>query len=109
MNRIPVFIYKSGGSLGQVGDGYYDFTACFVKKGVHVSFSLYCHSENEYVEKVGRASACNGNCEHYPGHIEDWAKKRSDSEYSVGIIIEEANKFLAKKKVKNEKISPKTR
>lgn len=101
MSRIPVFVYERGDSIGQVGNGNYGLMACFVKKGVHVPFSIYCHSENEYINSVGKATACNGDCDSYTGHMKDWSKERCDSSYTVKEIIEKANKFKARKKTKN--------
>jgi hypothetical protein len=94
--KTPVFIFD-GGNSGQVGNGTYQMIACFIKEGVHVPFSIYCHSENEYNGGMGKPKACDGSCHQAQGHLEDWSKKRSDDSYSVKEIIKVANKFSKKK------------
>jgi hypothetical protein len=96
--KIPVFTFKQ--SPHQFGDGNYLLVACFVKLGIHVPFSIYCHSENEYLNSVGRPKKCNEECCWATGHMEDFGKKRSDTSYTVKKIIEAANNF--KKRKRNE-------
>jgi hypothetical protein len=101
--RTPVFIFD-GSNSGKVGNGNYHLIACFVKKNVHVPFSIYCHSENEYNEGVGNPSQCDGSCHQAQGHLEDWSKKRCESSYSVKQIIKAANTYKLRKKWQNAQL-----
>ncbi len=91
--KIPVFVYKE--NPGQFGNGKYSMIACFVTLGVHVPFTFYAHSENEYLESVGKPVPCDGSCEHYDGSMKDFGEERdnTDTGYSVKKIVESANSF----------------
>jgi hypothetical protein len=90
MDRIPVNVYKVNPK--QFGDGIYSMIACFINLRVHVPFTFFAHSENEYVESVGDPVPCDGTCRHR-GHMEDFAIARHRTDYSVERIITAANDF----------------
>jgi hypothetical protein len=92
--KLPVFVFKK--LPRQMGDGYYKLTACFVKLGIHITYTIYCHSENEYLESIERPKLCDDSCCTI-GHMEDFNRKRSDSEYAVKKLIDLAKLFKKKK------------
>jgi hypothetical protein len=97
--KMPVFVFSKS---DQIGNGNYVLTACFVKLGVHVPYSIYCHSENEYLNSVGRPRKCDDSC-YTSGHMEDFGKERGDDDYSVEKIIEAASSFCRRKLSKKVK------
>jgi glycyl-tRNA synthetase (class II) len=75
-------------------------TACFPKLGVHVPLTIFCHSENEYLEKIKNPKVCDGSCCFASGHMQDFGIKQSDSDtsYRTDKIIQTAKDFLKAKK-----------
>ncbi len=89
--RIPVFIFKKNPQ--QIGNGIYSMVACFPILEVHVPFTFEAHSENEYLQTVGKPTKCNGTCKHYHGRIDDFSEERHETDYSVESIVEKARAF----------------
>ena len=79
--RIPAFVFKE--DPGQFGDGTYSMVACFPALGVHVPFTIYAHSENEYLRAIGEPTECDGSCEsQHHGHLEDFSKEGHVYDYN---------------------------
>lgn len=94
--KLTLFIFKN--EPLQTGNGYYSMTACFVTLDVHVPFTIYCHSENEYLELVGEPTTCNGLCNHRNGSLENYLVERKRDDFSLNEIVEKALSFYSKKK-----------
>lgn len=94
--KIPVFVWKK--NSGQVGGGYYPIVACFVTLGVHVLFTVYLHSKNDYLQGKPEASKCDGSCQHSQGHMEDFSKEGHHIDYARKPIVDAAMAFLVLKK-----------
>ena len=93
---IPFFVFKN--DPFQSGDGYYEMTACFFNLGIHVPFKIYCHSENEYLEVIGKPTSCDDDlCTHRYGSIINYYKKRRHDDFSVNEIVKKVLDFLKKK------------
>jgi hypothetical protein len=89
--KIPVFVWKK--NRDQVGGGYYEMVACFVTLGVHVSFTVYSHSENDYLRGKPEASLCDGSCRHAQGHMDDYSKEGHHTDHARRPIVDAAMVF----------------
>jgi hypothetical protein len=98
--KIKAFVFKK--NPGQVGGGYYSLIACFPELGVHVHFTMYAHSENEYLDSLGKAVLCDGSCEEAKkrkkgkGISYNNFRREHDSDYNRTRIIEKAITFYRK-------------
>jgi hypothetical protein len=94
---IPVFIINK--DSGKLGNGNYNCLALFIREEVQIPFSIYAHSENEYINSIGTPKPLKLE-KQQSGILEDWSIPRSDSDYGVKDII---NKVLEFKRITNKK------
>lgn len=93
--KIRVIVFKE--DPDQIGNGHYKMLACFIELGVHIPYTIYVHSENIYVDDIGKPTTCDSSCESRHGKIEDWSKERHRTDHDVKRIIEKATTFSARR------------
>ena len=87
--KMPAYVFKD--EPWRIGDGLYHMTACFPTLGVHVPYTFFAHSENEYFKDVGEAMPCDGSCEQRQGSYHTSFEKEKVIEKAMAYAERQGN------------------